>query len=369
MKIYELIFSDDSKGCFRVSLVKDPAVEATLVKFSTEKPDQPLFFANEEKRVIYAVAMRPNKLIFRKEVNGEPANVFYTAETIERLQQNYFKQQGNVGTNVNHEDENTSGIFPFESFIVKDDGLYTKETIGLETIKGDWVMAFKIDNDEVWEECKKGNLDGLSIEAYLGYKETSINFKNQNRMNWKNFFKVMFGADPAEIAPGYWAQDSNEGTVVLDKDGNPAANAEFEIDGKAIKTDADGKILKAEEMADPPAMTLEEAQAKIADLEIKLADAEAKATKAEGDKTKADEDLQTMKTEKAAADLAITKMTSEKATEIKAAELAAVAKFKAENTPATPQKNVPGADVDLSTIPYEKMNNVQKMKFNRDKKS
>jgi hypothetical protein len=26
-------------------------------------------------------------------------------------------------------------------------------------------MGFKVDNDAVWQQCKEGNLDGLSIEG------------------------------------------------------------------------------------------------------------------------------------------------------------------------------------------------------------
>ena len=33
--------------------------------------------------------------------------------------------------------------------------------------KGDWVLAQKVDNPEVWEDIKKGKLTGFSIEAYL----------------------------------------------------------------------------------------------------------------------------------------------------------------------------------------------------------
>ena len=83
MKVYEITFEKD----FKVSLVKNPALEMTMVKFSEEK-EIPLYFANEEKREIFSVAMSPDKLIYRNNIQGEPANVFYTAETIEKFQQN-----------------------------------------------------------------------------------------------------------------------------------------------------------------------------------------------------------------------------------------------------------------------------------------
>ena len=71
MKVYEITFNDEHK----VSLVKSPAIESTLLKFSIEENEK-LYFANDEKQIIYSVAMIPNKMIFRKDIQGEPANVF-----------------------------------------------------------------------------------------------------------------------------------------------------------------------------------------------------------------------------------------------------------------------------------------------------
>lgn len=373
MKTYELIFNsvtnDPAKAHFKVSLVKDPAVELTLVKFSKEDSEKPVFFANEEKRVIYAVAMRPNKLIFRRSIagSGEPGYVYYTPETIEAFQQNYFKKNGNSATNINHADSDTDGIYPFESWIVRDDGSYTKETIGLETMKGDLVMAFKIENEDVWNECKNGNLDGLSIEAFFGYKESMFNFNTEkNTMKWKDFWKTVFGAEPTEIAPGFWAKDKEVGTVVVDKDGAAAANAEFEIDGTKYKTDADGKILAAaEEKQEGDEMTLEQAKEKIATLEKELAEEKEKNSKTEADKVKAETDLTAMKAEKETAETSLTKMTSDLKAEKEAFE-----KFKKENTPAKPiDNNPPKDDTDYSKFTadqYHALGNHERMKFNRD---
>lgn len=179
MKIYEITFEKD----FKVSLVKNPALELTLVKFS-EEIETPLYFANEEKREIFSVAMSPDKLIYRNNVQGEPANVFYTAETIEKFQQNYFRTNANKGTNIDHAEFNTEGVFPFESWIVANPANDKSNALGLVTKKGDLVMGFKVDNDEVWQQCKEGNLDGLSIEGKVTFREVSNN--NNIQMNKEN---------------------------------------------------------------------------------------------------------------------------------------------------------------------------------------
>lgn len=172
MKRYELKLVEGGKGVFKVSVVKDPAIESTLVHFSAEKEEKH-FFTDEEKKVIYSVVMRPNMDIFRKDINGEPANVYYTSETVEQAQINYFRNNGNSATNINHSDiADAEGIFPFESWIVSDSKTDRAVNFGLDVQEGDWVMGFKVDNDELWSEhIKTGKLDGFSVEA------TNINYE------------------------------------------------------------------------------------------------------------------------------------------------------------------------------------------------
>ena len=50
-------------------------------------------------------------------------------------------------------------------------------------------MAFKIENDEVWENCKNGNLDGLSIEGYFNPKPI-INMNKQQKDHYGSFIIV-----------------------------------------------------------------------------------------------------------------------------------------------------------------------------------
>ena len=133
--------------------------------FDDEK--KALFFADDEKKVIYSVAMRPNMLIPRKNINGEPAMVFYSEETVKDLQQNFFKQNYHNGSTINHNGKLDDSLYIFESWIVEDPEKDKATVLGLDVKKGDWVTGQKIDNDTVWQEVKDGKLTGFSIEAYL----------------------------------------------------------------------------------------------------------------------------------------------------------------------------------------------------------
>lgn len=298
-KIYKISFS---KG-LKVSLVKDPAIESTLLKFSSEV-EKPLFFANDEKRIIYSIAMIPNKLIFRKNINGEPAHVFYDEQAIYDFQKEYFRT-GNLGTNVNHAKENTNGIFPFESWIVENPQNDKSNYLGLDAPKGSLVMGFSIENESTWNDVKSGNLDGLSIEGFPILEEETINTINmkieKNPQSLWDTMKAFFAVEP--VAPEM----------------TPEEEAAAENEPVAVETT---------ELAAPDLVALGE---KIDALTQKIADLETKLIAAEATAVEANTELQKMKAE----------------------------------TPAAVA--IPLVPIEMKKS-YEEMNNFEKLKFNRENK-
>jgi len=165
MKKYELKFTKGEEGVFRMSTVETPATKTQLVMFSDEL--ELLQFADDDKQIIYSVAMRPNMLIPRKNINGEAALVYYTEETVSDLQQNFFKNNSHNGATINHDKQVRNDMYCFESWIVEDPEKDKGTALGLDVKKGDWILGQKIDNPEVWQKVKNKELTGFSIEAYL----------------------------------------------------------------------------------------------------------------------------------------------------------------------------------------------------------
>ncbi|KLT69929.1 XkdF-like putative serine protease domain-containing protein [Flavobacterium sp. ABG] len=367
MKKYELVFNAEHEGVFRISLVKDPAIETTLLHFNADKP-QVLHFTQDEKRIVYAPAMIPNKLIFRNNINGENAEVFYTAETIEKIQQNYFKNGYNSVTNINHQNENITGVYPFECWIVKDPQNDKSNALGLDVPAGSLMFGYKVDNDQVWNDVKSGNLDGLSIEAKLGFKEVNENnnYKKQT-MNKKSIWQsikdfYMASEDKKEFQAGdkkVFAIDLKEGEILTDEAGEPIANADLEIDSKLYKTDDLGTILTIEDKPteeakdepkeveavaeDAPAEDNKEDETPAED-EAPKEDLKAENEQLKSDLAKAQEELAKLQADKIKADTELTQMKAE--------------------TPATqPIKNIPVQPIKS----YEEMTNYEKMQHNKRK--
>jgi len=200
MKVYKAkLKAGTDVNCF--SIVLGAAVETKLSKFADEV-NKPVFFANQEKRIIYSVAMRPNKEIFRKDINGEPAYITFDAEEVEKMQQSYFKSnnKGLAKMSLNHSDETITDVYPIESWIVLNPEQDKSKTLLMEDVKaGDLILGFKIENDEVWEKfIKTGEVDGISLEAFLDYEIINpiINMtKEEKKENFFTHLMNFFAAD------------------------------------------------------------------------------------------------------------------------------------------------------------------------------
>ncbi len=164
-KRYELEYKLGEEGIYTMSTVVKPAVKSTLVMFSDES--KVFEFADDEKQIIYSVAMRPNTLIPREDINGEPADVFYTEETADALLQNFFKNNNHQGGTIDHGGENIKDMFIFSAWKVLDPARDAATVMGLDVQRGDIVMGQKVNNPEVWQRIKNNELTGFSFEAIL----------------------------------------------------------------------------------------------------------------------------------------------------------------------------------------------------------
>jgi hypothetical protein len=411
MKRYELKLADGGIGVFKVSIVKDPAIEQTLVHFSSEKQERH-FFTDQEKKVIYSVVMRPNLDIFRKNINGEPANVFYTTETVEKAQINYFRNNGNAATNINHSElADAEGIFPFESWIVSDSKTDRAVSFGLDVQDGDWVMGLKVDNDELWEEhIKTGKLDGFSVEAInINYelKEDTKMGKDKKKSAWSKLMKfvnenkAIFDEEIAEVSK-WWQTVTNTsfelGETVMRKayeeggDDYAASAGEFELeDGSRILTDSEGVIrFKFAAAPDPDAIDPDETDEEKMKREKSVKMAEEKAEEDEKEKkakeAKAAEDAandddddddddetdeEALKAEIVELKATIATLRADKVKDDEDLEKMKkqIVKMKKEKPAAGSIPNLPNPENFKDEKPYEKMNNREKMKFNRENKT
>ena len=174
-QIVELILNEEEEGgVYAISIVDFPAIESNFIALSKElKPQYSLAKVNEEKRLLVGAALIPNKQILRKDNEGNNFYVYFAKETVKQAAYKFLKSNAHHNHTLQH-DQEIEGLYVAESWIVESENDKSKD-YGLNVPVGTWMVAVKVENDEIWnEQIKSGNAKGFSIEAYFANKLGTI---------------------------------------------------------------------------------------------------------------------------------------------------------------------------------------------------
>ena len=168
---------------YAVSLVEDEAVESGFIALSKQKQPMDFKIHNEEKRMLYGVALRADFPIYRRYGEDE-FYLTFDANAIERLVNKFMSNYGQKSFTIDHM-EPAEGIVITESWLVKDTENDKSNALGLENVsEGSWIIGCKINNDEIWQSIKEGRWHGFSIESWIDMEEIE-EFKKINKENKK----------------------------------------------------------------------------------------------------------------------------------------------------------------------------------------
>jgi hypothetical protein len=164
------IFNDS--GVNTMSFVDMPAMEMNYIymgeAMSTEKFE--LAVISTEKRIVVGPAMIPRKEILRRDKKTkELYYVYFSEETIRKCAEKFLKTSAHVNANVQHKIP-VNGAFAVESWIVENPELDKAKAYGFNVPKGTWMVSYKVENEDLWNNIKLGNLNGFSVEGYFMYK-------------------------------------------------------------------------------------------------------------------------------------------------------------------------------------------------------
>ena len=159
--LLRLTISDESDGVNIISLVEFPAVERNFIQLSKEVK----LSLNEEKRELLGVALIPDFPIYRRDEQGE-YYITFNAESIRKIAIDFYKKLNVNNADVEHNHNIENGITYFQSMIVdKENGICP--TAFKDLPDGTWIVGCKIDNDEVLNAVKSGEVKGFSIDGYF----------------------------------------------------------------------------------------------------------------------------------------------------------------------------------------------------------
>ena len=167
--IVELVIEDSNEALAidAISLVSAPAIEQDLVYFGKEKHNLTFAKVDEEKRMLVSPALIPNKQIFRYDPNTDSEYyVYFSPETVRQASELYLKHNNHHKATHEHS-ERVSGVLTTESWIIEDPKMDKSRLYGYDLPKGSWMVSMSIQNDDLWQKIKDGELRGLSIEGYF----------------------------------------------------------------------------------------------------------------------------------------------------------------------------------------------------------
>ena len=127
---------------------------------------------NEEKRIIFGMAMEADKKIYRyDEARGE-YYVYFDKQTIFEIAKKWAKGDKYDSVNTHHNAE-TKGLSLFESYIV-DREMGKMPPKGYEEVAdGSWFLSYIVNDDEIWAKVKEGEFKGFSVEGYFDFEESA----------------------------------------------------------------------------------------------------------------------------------------------------------------------------------------------------
>ena len=168
-KITELIISDEnaelSIDCIR--LVSAPAIEVDFVYMDKQRKNLTMSKVDEFAREIISPALIPDKNIFRYDANtDEEFYVYFSKSTVKKASEMYLRYNNHHKATYQHE-ERIGGILTTESWIIEDPENDKSNLYGYKLKKGTWMVKMKIENEEIWNKIRDGELRGVSIEGFF----------------------------------------------------------------------------------------------------------------------------------------------------------------------------------------------------------
>ena len=145
-------------------------VESTIKKYEEMSSEEEMTFSvfNAEQRLIVGPAMIPDKMIIRRnEITGDIYYVYFTSDTIKKLQQKFMQEKLLDKTNIEHGRKFLNNVDVVESWIIEDEQKDNQQVFGMNYPKGTWMISMKVNDDTTWSKVKDGKLKGFSVQGYF----------------------------------------------------------------------------------------------------------------------------------------------------------------------------------------------------------
>ena len=178
MRIVELIIDekDDQSGIDAISVVMAPAIEENFIHLS--KQEILLKEIDAEKRILMGPALVPDKQIYRRNDKTKDEYYIYFSKATIRKASELFLMNANQNNSTLEHSQKLKGLSVVESWIIEGENDKSKN-YGFDLPQGTWMISMKVNNEEIWDKVKLGEVKGFSIEGYFADK-LEMSLKNND---------------------------------------------------------------------------------------------------------------------------------------------------------------------------------------------
>ena len=177
---------------YAISMVEEPAIEVDYVALAKQEEVE-VKLSSDERHICYGPALIPNKDIYRN--NGEQEfYINFTEESIVKMSQDFMKEYRQKEVTLDHETD-AEEVYIVESWLVEDPYKDKANALGFDVPKNTWMIGMKVNNIDVWERVKAGELKGFSVESMISLEE----FGKQNDNNMINTDEMSFWTKMKEV--------------------------------------------------------------------------------------------------------------------------------------------------------------------------
>ena len=184
MEIIELVIDENEEfsGIEAISVVESPAIEEDFIALKDQEQIR-LAEVSKEKRLLMGAALIPEKPIYRKSGDHE-FYIYFSKDTVAKASQMFLKRGNQSQATLEHTEQKLSGMTIVESWLVEDEVHDKSRKYGLDMPVGTWMVAMKVDNDDIWNNyVKEGKVKGFSIEGYFADKLNRPQDKQQDQLS------------------------------------------------------------------------------------------------------------------------------------------------------------------------------------------
>ncbi len=150
-----------------IGLVENPAIQKNFQAFKEHKAK---FVLNDEKRIISGPAMIADLPIYRNDEQLGEYYVVFNKQAIQCIVEKFSAKGYLQKFNLFHDSKQTvDDVTVFNSFLVDTELGINPPANFPELSNGSWFISAKVNNEDVWNKVKSGEIKGFSVEGIFTY--------------------------------------------------------------------------------------------------------------------------------------------------------------------------------------------------------